>query len=131
MDFVADNGKTYRATVLDWSKTLEGEKIDVQVIVDGQPTGDVETFSCGSADKRPEERIRLLAAVEQMVLEQYDMIPTHNQASASLLGKQVEYGKQEYVYGVGRGGIQYMTYNYTDEEWAAYVESLGGIIDYK
>jgi ABC-type transport system substrate-binding protein len=131
MDFVADNGKTYRATVLDWSKTLEGEKIDVQVIVDGQPTGDVETFSCGSADKRPEERIRLLAAVEQMVLEQYDMIPTHNQASASLLGKQVEYGKQEYVYGVGRGGIQYMTYNYTDEEWAAYVASLGGIIDYK
>ena len=131
MDFVADDGVTYRATVLDWSLTLEGEKIDAEIVVDGEGTGDYVTFSCGSADKKPAERIRLLAAIEQIVLEQYDMIPTHNQASASLLGKQVEYGNQEYVYGVGRGGIQYMTYNYTDEEWVDYVASLGGIIDYK
>ena len=131
MDFTADNGTTYRASVLEWSYSLSGEVIEVQVVgADGKVTGDVEDFSCGSADDKPQERIRLLAAVEQRVLEQYDMIPTHNQSSASLLGKQVEYGNQEYVYGLGRGGIQYMTYNYTDEEWDAYVASQGGVIDY-
>ncbi len=133
MDFTADDGVTYRASVLDWTKAVDGSKsIEVQVVgEDGELTGDTANFSCGSADNKPEERIRLLAAIEGAVLANYDMIPTHNQASASLLGKQVEYGKQEYVYGVGRGGIQYMTYNYTDAEWDEYVKSLGGVIDYK
>ena len=133
MDFTADDGVTYRASVLEWTKAVDGSKsIEVQVVgEDGELTGDTADFSCGSADNKPEERIRLLAALEGAVLANYDMIPTHNQASASLLGKQVEYGKQEYVYGVGRGGIQYMTYNYTDAEWDAYVKSLGGVIDYK
>ena len=133
MDFTADDGVTYRASVLEWTKAVDGSKsIEVQVVgEDGELTGDTADFSCGSADNKPEERIRLLAAIEGAVLANYDMIPTHNQASASLLGKQVEYGKQEYVYGVGRGGIQYMTYNYTDAEWDAYVKSLGGVIDYK
>ena len=131
MDFVADNGVTYRASVLDWTYIINGETKEIQIIGDdGMPTGDVEDFSCGTNDKRPEERIRLLAAIEKTVLEQYDMIPTHNQSSASLLGYQVEYGNQEYVYGLGRGGIQYMTYNYTDEAWADYIAAQGGILEY-
>ncbi len=131
MDFVADNGTTYRASVLDWSYSLGGETIEVQVVgEDGKVTGDVEDYSCGTNANRPEERIRLLAAIEKRVLEQYDMIPTHNQSSASLLGYQVEYGNQEYVYGLGRGGLQYMTYNYTDEAWDAYVAEQGGVLAY-
>ena len=132
MDFVADNGTTYRASVLEWSYSLKGEVIEVQVVgANGKVTGDVEYFSCGSEDGKPEERVRLLAAVEQRVLEQYNMIPAHNESSASLLGNQVEYAKQEYVYGIDRGGIQYMTYNYTDEEWETYVAEQGGVISYK
>ena len=130
MDFVTDDGVTLRASVLDWTMALEGDEIEAYVIEDGEATGDVEDYSCGSSDNKPEERIRLLAAIEKRVLEQYDMIPTHNQASASLLGRQVEYGNQEYVYGLGYGGLQYMTYNYTDEEWSAYVASIGGIVEY-
>ena len=132
MDFTADNGTTYRASVLEWSYSLGGEVIEVQVVgADGKVTGDIEYFSCGSEDGKPEERVRLLAAVEQRVLEQYNMIPTHNESSASLLGNQVEYAKQEYLYGIDRGGIQYMTYNYTDEEWETYVAEQGGVISYK
>jgi hypothetical protein len=59
------------------------------------------------------------------------MIPTHNQATASLLGYQVNYGSEKFVFGLGYGGIKYMTHNYTDAEWEAYVESHNGEIDYK
>ena len=130
MDFVID-GTTYRASVLDWTYAIEGEKIEIQEVgADGKLTGEVVDYSCGTADEKPEERILLLAAIEGAVLRNYDMIPTHNQASASLLSYKVNYGTEEYVYGVGRGGLQYMTYNYTDEEWDAYVKSQGGVLKY-
>lgn len=132
MKFTADDGTVYEASVLAWTYAINGESIEVSVVgEDGKLTGDVEDYTCGLNDGKPNERIRLLAALEQAVLDQYDMIPTHNDSSAALLGYQVEYGNQEYVYGVGRGGIKYMTYNYTDEEWTAYVASQGGILDYK
>jgi len=131
MDFVVD-GETYRASVADWTKAIQGGKVEIQAVdADGSLVpGETMTYSCGTNDNRPEERILLLAALEGIVLEQYHMIPTHNDSSASLLGYQVEYYTQEYVYGLGRGGIQYMTYNYTDEEWNAYVASEGGTLDY-
>jgi hypothetical protein len=130
MQFTADDGTVYEASVLDWTYAISGKTIEVKVLEDGVATGDVEDYSCGLNDGKANERIRLLAALEQEVLNQYDMIPTHNDSSAALLGYQVEYGNQEYVYGVGRGGIKYMTYNYTDEEWTAYVAEQGGILTY-
>lgn len=132
MDFEIE-GKTYRASVLDWTYACEGSKtIEVyEVDAEGNTTGETMSYRCGTADEKPEERILLLAAIEGAVLRNYDMIPTHNEASASLKGMQITYGTEEYVYGVGRGGIQYMTYNYTDEEWAAFVASQGGILNYK
>lgn len=131
MDFVVD-GKTYRASVLDWTSAIEGDYINItEVDAEGNLTENVISYRCGTADERPEERILLLAAIEKTVLRNYDMIPTHNQASASLLSYKVEYGNQEYVYGVGRGGIQYMTYNYNDVQWEDYVKSQGGVLEYK
>lgn len=126
MDFTID-GVTYTASVLDWTYAINGEEIEIT----NKATNTKVTYSCGLADERPAERVNLLAALEGAVLRNYDMIPTHNQASASLLGYQVEYVIQDYVYGVGRGGIKYMTYNYTDEEWDAFVKSEGGILNYK
>ena len=127
MEFTTDDGETYSASVLDWTYAIEGDSILITNVV----TGESKEYSCGNADNKPEERVRLLAAIEGAVLRNYDMIPTHNQASASLLGYQVEYGVQEYVYGVGRGGIKYMTYNYTDTEWDAFVSAQGGVLNYK
>ena len=131
MDFEI-NGVTYTASVLMWTYAINGYEID---IVSTEDENDVKKYSCGASDvknepERSEERIRLLAAIECAVLRNYDMIPTHNQASASLLSYKVNYGTEEYVYGVGRGGIQYMTYNYTDAEWDEYVKSQGGVLKY-
>jgi oligopeptide transport system substrate-binding protein len=125
------NGVLYKASVLDWTSAIEGDSVKIMNV----ETGESIDYVCGTAQVKADpakqtERILLLAALERAVLNNYDMIPTHNEASASLLGYQVEYGTQEYVYGVGRGGIQYMTYNYTDVEWAEYLEEQGGVLKY-
>ena len=131
MDFEY-KGVTYRTSVLMWTYAINGYEIEITAVDDEE---NVIMYSCGASDvkKNPErsaERIRLLAAIECAVLRNYDMIPTHNQASASLLSYKVNYGTEEYVYGVGRGGIQYMTYNYTDTEWDHFVKSQGGVLKY-
>lgn len=125
------NGVLYKASILDWTSAIEGDSVKIMNV----ETGESIDYVCGTAQVKADpakqtERILLLAALERAVLNNYDMIPTHNQASASLLGYQVEYGTQEYVYGLGRGGIQYMTYNYTDVEWAEYLEKQGGVLKY-
>lgn len=128
------NGTNYVASVYDWTMALGGEKITITPCdAEGNATGDPKTYSCGSGTEgvTTDERLAVLAALEGATLERYELLPLSNQSSASLLGLQVEYGQKEYVYGVGRGGIQYMTYNYDDTEWDAYVKSLGGIIKYE
>ena len=122
----------YRASVLDWTSAIEGDAITIINV----ETAETREYACGSAEVKADpskqtERLLLLAALENAVLSNYDMIPTHNQASASLLAYKVEYYTQEYVYGLGRGGIQYMTYNYTDAEWNAFVAEKGGVLNYK
>ena len=58
------------------------------------------------------------------------MIPLMTDASASLRCMRVNYKTEEYILGLGRGGIQYYTYTHTDEEFAAFVQQQGGTLDY-
>ncbi|MBQ8409060.1 MAG: DUF4044 domain-containing protein [Clostridia bacterium] len=119
-------GKNYSATVWDWTLAIMGEKINITA--DDKST--VE-YSCGTADKKPEERLDILAALEGAVLQTYDMIPIMDDASAALKGMQIKYYTEEYIYGVGRGGVKYMQYYYTDAQWAEFVASQGGTLNYK
>ena len=127
------NGVVYEAPVLYWTYAIDGT---TAVPITNKETGEVITYSCSSADVKKDpskqaDRLGILAAIECAVLRNYDMIPTHNQASASLLSYKVNYGTEEYVYGVGRGGIKYMTYNYTDYQWRKHVKQNGGTLNYK
>ena len=147
MLFAVDSldGKLYTATVEAWTYMMMGqagniyeveldENGNAKVDEDGKyvrvADGAVE-YSCGLNDNRPEERLDLFAALEGAVLRTYDLLPLNNQSSAALKGMQIKYYTEEYVYGVGRGGIKYMTYNYNDAEWAAFVQSQGGTLNYK
>lgn len=124
---------TLRASVFAWgAEALAGKEIEAYVVVDGEVTDDTRLISAG-ATADPTMRLKILAAVEGAVLNQYDMIPILLDSSAALKGMKIKYGSEEYVYGVGRGGIKYMTYNYNDEEWAAYVKSnaVDGQLNYK
>jgi hypothetical protein len=92
--------------------------------------GTTKEYSCGPADKLPEDRFAILAALEGAVLSTYDMLPLTGDASAALKGMQIKYYSEEYVYGVGRGGLKYMDYIYSDAEWTDYVESQNGKLVY-
>lgn len=118
---------TLVASVDEWSnKALAGETIECSV-----KGSEGETVKVNAGTECPlDTRTKILCAIEGKVLEQYTMLPLDDESSAALKGKQVEYYTEEYVYGVGRGGIKYMKYNYNDKEWAKYVAELGGIIDY-
>ena len=78
-----------------------------------------------------EQRLQLIAALEQEVLKVYYSVPLYNNFSASLLSYKVDYVTYEYNTFMGYGGITYMTYNFDDEAWAAEVAKYNGELDYK
>ena len=119
-------GKTnFTASMDAWTKLLEGKKVTIT------ETGTTNTFEVKVDSENYAVKLPILAAVEKAVLEQYNMIPLLDDSSASLKGQKYNYYTEDYIYGVGRGGIKYRTYNYNDSEWASYVESKGGTLNYK
>ena len=68
-------------------------------------------------------RLGIIAALEKEILSVYYTVPLQNYFSASLLTYKVDYITTEYNTFMGYGGIRYMSYNYDDAAWAAYLES--------
>ena len=127
---VTINGVTYTASVEAWTNTLSNDTIEITPVDEnGMAAGDPIAFNGGTRCDM-QTRLAILAALEGAVLRTYDLLPLNNDSSAALKGMQITYGTEEYVYGVGRGGIKYMTYNYTDGQWEEFVASQGGTINY-
>ena len=124
LDFEID-GVTYTASVMDWYNVMAGNKTTLKAA-----DGSTIEYSCGTADNDPETRLRLLGAMEGAVLLNYNFIPVMDNSTAQLKGQQVEFYTEEYIFGMGFGGVKYYTYNYTDAEWDAYVASQNGELDY-
>lgn len=124
LDFEID-GVTYTASVMDWYNVMAGNKTVLKAA-----DGSTIEYSCGSSDNDPETRLRLLGAMEGAVLLNYNFIPVMDNSTAQLKGQQVEFYTEEYIFGMGFGGVKYYTYNYTDAEWDAYVASQNGELDY-
>ncbi len=124
-DITLSDGVTYTASVWDWTMCMSGTPITITAA-----DGTTKEYSCGTADDLPEDRFAILTGLEGAILSTYDMIPLTGDASASLKGMQIKYYTENYVYGVGRGGLKYMDYNYTDAEWADYVAEQGGKLVY-
>ena len=119
------NGTVYTASVQDWQKIMNGAACTITAA-----DGSTMEYSCGTADKDPETRLAILGALEGAVLQNYNFLPIMDNASAQLRGQQIEYYTEEYIFGMGFGGMKYYTFNYTDAEWDAYVASNGGELDY-
>jgi len=92
--------------------------------------GTTMEYSCGTSDGDPETRLAILGALEGAVLQNYNFLPIMDDASAQLRGQQIEYYTEEYIFGMGFGGIKYYTFNYSDAEWDAYVAQNNGELDY-
>ena len=119
------NGKDYTTDCQSWYYIMNGEKLPVKLA-----DGTTVEYSCGVADNDPAARLAILAGLEGAILMNYNFIPIIDDASASLKGMQIEYKTEEYVFGMGFGGLKYYTYNYTDAEWEAFVAESGGELDY-
>ena len=119
------NGTVYTASVQDWQKIMNGAACTITAA-----DGSTMEYSCGTADKDPENRLAILGALEGAVLQNYNFLPIMDDASAQLRGQQIEYYTEEYIFGMGFGGMKYYTFNYTDAEWDAYVAENNGELDY-
>ena len=82
------------------------------------------------ATAEPAIRNTILAAMEGKLLEECYCTPLYYRTTASLVSKKVTLGSENYVQILEFGDIQYMTYNYTDEEWKAYCEENNNQLEY-
>ena len=114
LDVDGKGEKEYSYTVFEWYKILNG--------VDGAPDGLNWKYQKIDDSIRAE----ILAACEELILNDYTTIPLMNEGSVLLLSYQVNYGKESYLFGMGFGGIRYITYNFSDTEWTAYVNKQSG-----
>ena len=119
-------GVDYTASLVEWNDIMTGTAHTITAA-----DGTTKEYSCGEADNDPETRLDILAALEGAILLQYDFIPIMDASSAGLRGMQIKYFTEDYVFGMGRGGIQYYTFNYDDEAWDKYVTEQGGTLNYK
>lgn len=128
---IALDGVNYTASVWDWTTSMTGTSIkaevaDLAVEGVGVVTGDIQLDAAYTTSNK-----LILAALENAVLQNYDFIPLMGDSGATLKGMQIEYFLEDEVFPLGRGGVKYMTYNYDDAEWDAFVAEQGGTLNYK
>ena len=104
-------GQEVTKTWQDWSKCMVG-------------SGDM-------ANKSFETKLQILADMEENYLKFVYRIPLCSTTSSELLSYQVNYYTPDYNIMYGFGGIELLTYNYTDAEWNAYVTEQGGALSYE
>ena len=114
---VGDGEQEYSYTCYQWWEIITGNDPDLP------------NWGFGKVDDQV--RAQVLAALQTDVLMDFTTIPLMNEGAVQLKSYKVNWGQEENIYGVDRGGVQYLTYNYTDQEWADYCASQsGGVLTY-
>ncbi len=126
---IALDDVVYTASAKDWYNIMQGVEVEATV----KETGEKATLALPySMDAHQSElRMTVLSAMENAILQNYNFIPLMNDSSANLKGMQIEYYTEDELFPMGRGGVRFMTYNYTDAEWTEFVASQGGTLNYK
>ena len=105
------NGEEMTKTWQDWSRCMVG-------------SGDL-------ANESFETKLQVLADMEEAFLNFVYRIPLCSTTVCSLQSYQADYYTQDYNIMYGYGGLELMTYNYTDAEWAEFVAEQGGTLSYE
>jgi len=114
------DGTDITMNLMQWTQALNG----TVVTIDG-----VEyNYGDGIADSSI--RLEILAGIEKQVLLTYNYLPFTVAGSSALLSQKAYYVIEDYNPVMGRGGVQYLKYNYNDAEWDAYVAECGGTLTY-
>ena len=109
----------FTASAEDWYAMLRGES---RSVITASGVGLVLRLG----DGYPVRAQQILAALERAVLERASVIPLSEACSFLLKSRRLRCPKEEYLWGVGFGGVKYLTYTYSDAEWEAYTVSCGG-----
>ena len=117
------DGEKYTADIYTWYLAMNGNVVKVSREDGTEAELDIR--------EKQQDRIHVLCACENAILQNYDFIPMMGDSSAGLKGMKVEYYLEDEVFPMGRGGIRYMTYNYDDAQWEAFVREQGGTLFYK
>lgn len=104
------NGEEMTKTWQEWSGCMVG-------------SGDL-------ANESFETKLQVLADMEEAYLNFVYRIPLCSTTACEMLSYQCSYYTPDYNIMYGFGGFELMTYNYTDAEWAEYVSSQGGTLNY-
>ena len=114
------DGKEITMNLSEWTLALNGNEVTVDGVV----------YNFGEGQTSADNRLAILAGIEKEVLLTYNYLPFLEEGSMALLSMKAFYVIEDYNPVMGRGGIAYMKYNYTDEEWTAYVAEQGGELSY-
>lgn len=105
------NGEKVTMTWQDWSRALVG-------------TGPYADANFGV-------KLQVTATMEKEFLNKYYRIPLAASCASFLQSYQVKNYTEKYNIMYGFGGLELMTYNYTDAQWAEYVANAGGTLSYE
>ena len=105
------DGEKVTMTWQDWSRALVG-------------TGPYADASVGV-------KLQVTATMEREFLNKYYRIPLAASCASFLQSYQVKNYTEKYNIMYGFGGLELMTYNYSDAQWAEYVANAGGTLNYE
>ncbi len=103
------NGQELTHSLYDWSNWVGSTKVDA-----------IEAELGVINDYSYETRCGFLAAIEKCFMRYYTTTPIYYRNVASLRSQKINYAADSYLQVVGFGGLESITYNYDDAEWAEY-----------
>ena len=78
-----------------------------------------------------ELKLDVTAQMEELYLKKYYRIPLMSTTACFMVSYQLDYYTENYNIMYGFGGLELMTYNYTDAEWADFIAESNGAISYE
>ena len=122
-----------------WDPSVETLAVTADFDGDGVKEEKVDTFQNwaksinggGAYDGNADLSMVILSHLESGILGAYQCIPFAAETACDMYSQQIKYATLNYNIMYGYGGIRLMSYNYSDAEWADYVASQGGTLNYE
>ena len=79
----------------------------------------------------PEVKLAVLSGMEKNYLQKYYRIPLATSTVCTLLAFKLDNYTPDSNFAYGWGGFELMQYNYNDAEWAEFLASQSGALNYE
>ena len=76
-------------------------------------------------------KLSVTAQMEEAYLKKYYRIPLASSTLCTMLSYKTSYFTEDYNIMYGFGGLELLRYNYSDQEWAAFLAEQGGNLSYE